>query len=97
MPNRRDILRSRLAGAALALAAGFAPGIAPAAPVYKDAERFEDGARPLARRLPREERGPVRPARKITPGPGYVGSEWGLGKPNYWGIGPRPDWGYWDE
>lgn len=34
-----------------------------------------------------------RPARRVTGGPGYVGSEWGLGKPSFYGIGPRPDWG----
>ncbi|MDB5591697.1 hypothetical protein [Enterovirga sp.] len=35
----------------------------------------------------------LRPARRVTGGPGYVGSEWGLGKPSYYGIGTRPDWG----
>lgn len=34
-----------------------------------------------------------RPQRRVTGGPGYVGSEWGLGKPSYYGIGTRPDWG----
>lgn len=34
-----------------------------------------------------------RPARRVTGGPGYVGSDWGLGKPSFSGIGTRPDWG----
>lgn len=34
-----------------------------------------------------------RPARRVTGGPDYAGSEWGLGKPMYYGLGSRPDWG----
>lgn len=34
-----------------------------------------------------------RPARVVTGDVGYVGSDWGLGKPSYSGIGSRPDWG----
>lgn len=34
-----------------------------------------------------------RPPRRVTGGPGYVGSDWGLGKPSFYGIGTRPDWG----
>ena len=34
-----------------------------------------------------------RPARRVTGGPDYVGSSFGLGKPTFYGIGPRPDWG----
>lgn len=34
-----------------------------------------------------------RPARRVTGGPDYVGSEYGLGKPSFYGIGTRPDWG----
>lgn len=70
-------------------------------PVYKDRERFDLGAPRRVVRGEREERAAVRmPARPVTrtnPGPGYVGSDWGLGKPSYWGIGSRPDWGYWGE
>lgn len=35
----------------------------------------------------------TRPRRRVTGGPGYVGSEYGLGKPSFYGIGTRPDWG----
>lgn len=31
--------------------------------------------------------------RRIDGGPGYVGSDWGLGKPSRTGLGSRPDWG----
>lgn len=33
------------------------------------------------------------PPRRVTGGPDYVGSDYGLGKPSYLGIGTRPDWG----
>ena len=29
----------------------------------------------------------------VTGGPGYVGSDYGLGKPAFTGLGTRPDWG----
>jgi hypothetical protein len=32
--------------------------------------------------------------RPVTGGPGYVGSDYGLGKPAFTGLGSRPDWGY---
>jgi hypothetical protein len=32
--------------------------------------------------------------RPINGGPGYVGSDYGLGKPAFTGLGTRPDWGY---
>lgn len=32
--------------------------------------------------------------RRTVGGPGYVGSDWGLGKPSYSGIGTRPDGGF---
>ena len=35
----------------------------------------------------------LRPHRRVMGGPDYVGSSYGLGKPAYSGIGPRPDWG----
>jgi hypothetical protein len=38
---------------------------------------------------------PVRPhGRPVNGGPGYVGSDYGLGKPAYTGLGTRPDWGF---
>jgi hypothetical protein len=70
------------------------------APVYKDLERFErhDGPVVVAphvietrRSYWRVERGPPRLTDR---GPGYVGSAWGLGKPNSYGLAPRPDDGY---
>ena len=33
------------------------------------------------------------PPRRIDAGPGYAGSEYGLGKPAFTGLGSRPDWG----
>ena len=33
------------------------------------------------------------PPRQVTGGPGYVGSDFGLGKPSFYGLGSRPDWG----
>ena len=35
----------------------------------------------------------ARPRRRVTGGPDYVGSDYGLGKPSFSGIGSRPDWG----
>lgn len=35
----------------------------------------------------------ARPARRVIGSPDYVGSAWGLGKPSYYGLGTRPDWG----
>ena len=31
--------------------------------------------------------------RAVEGGPGYVGSDYGLGKPAFTGLGSRPDWG----
>lgn len=42
------------------------------------------------------ERGPIaphHPPRVVTRQPGYVGSDYGLGKPAFTGLGSRPDWG----
>ena len=38
---------------------------------------------------------PAPPAysRPVNGGPGYVGSDYGLGKPAFTGLGSRPDWG----
>lgn len=87
---------------ALPLAAAFVLGAAIAAPaparsepVYKDRERFDASDR--ASRYRASPRGPAvdaHPRRRVTFGPGYAGSEWGLGKPSFWGIGPRPDDGW---
>jgi hypothetical protein len=30
----------------------------------------------------------------VNGGPGYVGSDYGLGKPAFTGLGSRPDWGH---
>lgn len=64
-------------------------------PVYKDAERFsEPGYRDEIRGAPpHAEAHAFRPSRRFTGGPGYAGSEYGLGKPSFWGLASRPDWG----
>ena len=36
---------------------------------------------------------PVPLGRAVNGGPGYVGSDYGLGKPAFTGLGTRPDWG----
>ncbi|MBV9076177.1 MAG: hypothetical protein JO048_01695 [Methylobacteriaceae bacterium] len=72
-------------------AAAEAPG-----PVYKDRERFE---RPMIRPGPALRPGSASdgfPAHPLVGGPGYVGSDYGLGKPAFTGLGTRPDWGYGD-
>jgi hypothetical protein len=62
--------------------------------VLKDAERF---AVPQSRIVKQRV---VKEAEVLTLAPpptcctGYVGSAYGLGKPNYYGISPRPDDGY---
>jgi len=60
-------------------------------PVYKDAERF--APRP-ERRVERRVYGVIEPAPMLMRRrccDGYVGSAYGLGKPNFYGISPRPD------
>ncbi len=37
---------------------------------------------------------PPTPGRVVNGGPGYVGSDYGLGKPAFTGLGSRPDWGH---
>ena len=38
---------------------------------------------------------PARPhGRQLNGGPGYVGSDYGPGKPAFTGLGTRPDWGF---
>jgi hypothetical protein len=68
---------------------------AEAGPIYKDAERFsEPGYRDEASQVPPyADARAFRPSRRIMGGPGYAGSEYGLGKPSFWGLGSRPDWG----
>jgi hypothetical protein len=52
-----------------------------------------DSARTAFPRQRRPLRWSEQPARVVTGDVGYVGSDWGLGKPSYTGIGSRPDWG----
>lgn len=75
-------------------------------PVYKDLERFgRPGSdrpglerpgleRPMietyAGRDPAED-GRRRPRRVVNGDPGYVGSDYGLGRPSFTGLGSRPD------
>lgn len=79
------------------LALAFAlPVLVPAAraegPVYKDAERFQ-AHRPAPDIIYEEALRRRGPPRRVTGGPGYAGSEYGLGKPAFSGLGSRPDWG----
>ncbi len=48
-----------------------------------EAERYGAWGRP-----------PLPHGRPVNSGPGYVGSDYGLGKPAFTGLGSRPDWGY---
>jgi hypothetical protein len=68
---------------------------AEAGPIYKDTERFtEQSYREEAYEPPPyADSRAFRPGRRVTGGPGYAGSEYGLGKPSFWGLGSRPDWG----
>lgn len=75
-------------------------------PVYKDLERFDRPGsdrpnsdrpgmdRPMidtyGGRDPAEE-ARRRPRRVVNGDPGYVGSDYGLGKPSFTGLGSRPD------
>lgn len=70
-------------------------------PVYKDLERFDRSGsdrpvpgRPMidtyGGRDPAEE-ARRRPRRVVNGDPGYVGSDYGLGKPSFTGLGSRPD------
>ena len=71
-------------------------GTAGAQPVYKDTERFARPARDEAWGDPARSptpHGRQRPERRVDGGPGYVGSDYGLGKPAFTGLGSRPDWG----
>jgi hypothetical protein len=96
MPNRAA--RTRLARVAcLAFVAGCTATAARAeAPVYKDAELFREGSQPGHRESQAELWNGARrhPPRRTNRTPGYVGSDWGLGRPAYTGLGSRPDWGY---
>jgi hypothetical protein len=96
MPIRRLALAFALLASAQAVAQ----------PVYKDRERFDAmspgaagrgpvGAEPPPFADPRVFRPPVLGphGRPVNGGPGYVGSDYGLGKPAYTGLGTRPDWG----
>lgn len=61
------------------------------APVFKDAERLADrpSRRAHGRIVEVIEPAPIVVRRRCCTG--YVGSNYGLGKPNYYGISPRPD------
>lgn len=93
--------RARLLGAAVVAAGLLAGSPALAQPVYKDLERFGPAPigvplRPLVALPPALVLDPDaigRPPRLVTGGPGYVGSDYGLGKPSFTGLGSRPDWG----
>lgn len=57
-----------------------------------------DWDEPVARRVPdglspSPPVGRLSPTRRVMGGPDYVGSDYGLGKPAYFGLGSRPDWG----
>jgi hypothetical protein len=84
------------AGLILPLLAGGARAEGPG-PIYKDRERFDEPSRSgdtLERAWESHGRsGQTRPARRVSGGPGYVGSDWGLGRPAFTGLGTRPDWG----
>ena len=79
------------------VALSLAPGAAwPQEPVYKDLERFGPAGLGPPARPPRAAPGAGArppPARVFTRDPGYVGSDYGLGKPAFTGLGSRPDWG----
>ena len=68
-----------------------------AQPVYKDLERFGTGYAPEPSPDYAPPRGSgghgPRPGRRVDGGPGYVGSDYGLGRPAFTGLGSRPDWG----
>ena len=84
--------------AAMALV-GFAETVSAADPMaapYASPDRFRFGdGRPTYGQLweDRDGRPPHGLPRRVLGGPDYVGSSYGLGKPAYSGIGPRPDWG----
>jgi hypothetical protein len=66
--------------------AGYAPGPAHRLlPLYGPQARYSE--------LPTVVTGPLRPHRRLMGDETYAGSEYGLGKPSYAGIGTRPDWG----
>lgn len=103
MSNRAAFLR-HAAGILLAaslFAAHRAHAEGPAAlykggPVYKDLERFDRAGpdRPMIEtfggRDPADD-ARRRPRRVVNGDPGYVGSDYGLGKPSFTGLGSRPD------
>ena len=64
--------------------------------VHKDPERFGPGGTPGGAAVPGlsyAEPDAVRPPRRTVGSPGYVGSDYGLGKPAFTGLGARSDWG----
>jgi hypothetical protein len=89
MPIRVAILSAVVLLAAAISARAEGPGA-----VYKDLERYGD-APPMIE--PRRHGPSKRLGRPVTGSPGYVGSDYGLGKPAFTGLGSRPDWGGGDE
>ena len=91
----------RLAPVLATLAVVAMAGPVAAQPVYKDLKRFgpPPPVGPALTLLPPPTAsvsaadGYGRPPRNVTGGPGYVGSDYGLGKPSFTGLGSRPDWG----
>lgn len=77
------------------------PALYRGGPVYKDLERFDrpGSDRPSLDRPMIDAYGgrdPAddsrrRPRRVVNGDPGYVGSDYGLGKPSFTGLGSRPD------
>jgi hypothetical protein len=66
--------------------AGYNPGQGRRlVPLYGPQARYSE--------LPTAVIGPLRPHRRLMGDETYAGSEYGLGKPSYAGIGTRPDWG----
>lgn len=75
-------------GAGAADLGGAYGGIAP------DRRPFGDEIeRPFAPPAYAAPAGPLRPTRRVTGGPDYAGSDYGLAKPSFYGMSPRPDWG----
>ncbi len=76
------------------LALPLAPVAAwPQEPVYKDRERFGPAEPGSPSRAETGAGASRHPARIYTRDPGYAGSDYGLGKPAFTGLGSRPDWG----
>lgn len=93
MPIRVVLVLALAAGASLLCPAlpARADGPGPYGPPDPESDAPASAPAPASGRAFREVS--PRPPRRVTGGPGYVGSDWGLGKPSFYGIGTRPDWG----